>query len=468
MQVDQLRPMVPLLDCPRVATLPSHVDLLDRADVFPHISEQWNSDCFVFPAAWPRTRILPYPEPKRTATPSFEEISKVQTDAVYCTPENRQLWENSEPLLVVVNRYRRAKPAHSQPRTPRTTMVTMHANGLHKETFEPTLAHLIKTLGTDAQEIEEIWSLDLAHQGVSGLVNASKSNLEVHSWPDQGRDLLNFLLLYLPPATRNVIAGEDPSLSHGASALSSGSPAPRMLARQHLEDSALLRLDGSGAQLSGQQIRGRKILGLGHSVGGSGALIAATTLPSVFSSIVLIDPVVGPPSMFSPEALPANRKAWVARVSQTLARRDHWPSKDEAAKALIKNKMFFGRWAPETLDLYVRFGLTGGDRGTRLTSTKVSEAGIFCLPDPPLDTMEIFTRMPLVPADLPYHYIFADRHMGVVPESAMKDILSQISRHATSTRIKGASHLVVQEKPEALAVEIARLILGDGAATSRL
>ncbi len=64
-------------------------------------------------------------------------------------------------------------------------------------------------------------------------------------------------------------------------------------------------------------------------------------------------------------------------------------------------------------------------------------------------------RLQTVPPTLPAHFIFADKGRSVLQEDWIDHLLTRALPHATSTRVEGAGHLVVHEKPR----ETAHLIV---------
>lgn len=68
-----------------------------------------------------------------------------------------------------------------------------------------------------------------------------------------------------------------------------------------------------------------------------------------------------------------------------------------------------------------------------------------------------WTRLALLPASLPVHYLLADVGQSVLPEPSLDKLLSRVG-HSTSSRLAGAGHLLVQENPLGCAVEIAKLL----------
>jgi pimeloyl-ACP methyl ester carboxylesterase len=97
----------------------------------------------------------------------------------------------------------------------------------------------------------------------------------------------------------------------------------------------------------------KKIVGVGHSLGGVLTLYAALKEPERFSRIVLMDPTMLPPALL--------RKVWWMKkcglefrsdlVAGALRRRRHWDSL-EAALESFKTKALFQSWPTETVGDY--------------------------------------------------------------------------------------------------------------------
>lgn len=98
-------------------------------------------------------------------------------------------------------------------------------------------------------------------------------------------------------------------------------------------------------------------IGVGHSLGAVLTLIAAVRRPELFSMVVMIDPVILPPTYL-----------WVTRFLQlaglerrlplirgALKRRRTWPGREECL-AHLAAKTFFARWPAESLRAYVEAG----------------------------------------------------------------------------------------------------------------
>ncbi|CAG8582183.1 27604_t:CDS:10, partial [Racocetra persica] len=90
----------------------------------------------------------------------------------------------------------------------------------------------------------------------------------------------------------------------------------------------------------------KPIIGIGHSFGGASILMAETIRPGTFASILAIEPICNP--MFI--------KGFRLDNTTVKKRRDRWPDR-ETAHAGFSTNPFFQCWDPETLNLYVQYGL---------------------------------------------------------------------------------------------------------------
>jgi hypothetical protein len=112
------------------------------------------------------------------------------------------------------------------------------------------------------------------------------------SWVDNARDMLNFLVSYLPDSA----AARDLPV--------------------HL--SRLPPATASARQTSG--ITGRMLVGLGHSFGACSMTLATFHFPAILSSLILVDPilqdlgmVLGQTSFGSPAGAIKRRSRWPSR-----------------------------------------------------------------------------------------------------------------------------------------------------------
>lgn len=98
----------------------------------------------------------------------------------------------------------------------------------------------------------------------------------------------------------------------------------------------------------------RPIIGVGHSMGGCQLANLALLHPRLFQTLILLDPVIQRMVSLTGNVSPALSSAM---------RRDRWPSREEAAKSMLRNK-FYQAWDKRVFDRWIQFGLR--DLPTRL------------------------------------------------------------------------------------------------------
>ncbi|CAE6467964.1 unnamed protein product [Rhizoctonia solani] len=380
----------------------------------------WTCSTHIFRAAAPRESVPPSPA-ARAVTPAemtkaerlalaqakFDEISQLRGDIAM----GKTFPVNDAAMWTVANRY---APDKSRAGSRAVTVVLSHATGFHKEIWETTLRYLLSTPQGQAN-IDEIWSLDAANHGDSGLLN--KDNLgEIFEWSDHARDILNFLANYLPDKVETQVEGSLAQIS---------------------EQSTQQRLT--------QGFANRTIIGIGHSFGGCTLARMVIDSPKLFSSLILLDPVIYPSYAVRGPGIDALTKG-------ALVRRDHWPDR-ESAKAGLLNSPFFQAWHPDVLADYVKYGIVEDGQGVRLKCSGYQEAVTFGenarLP------CEVWELLPTMDERIPVKWIMDSTNARVTggPEFTQHTVWRRPA-NSTNVQIKGASHLIPHEAPEALAHEI--------------
>lgn len=201
--------------------------------------------------------------------------------------------ENQEDdLFLHVKQYIPLDQSNSQPGA--ITIIAAHANGFPKELYEPLWDDLSRVLRKQGLAIKGIWIADVAHQGMSGVLNEDKLGNDP-SWNDHPRDLLCMI-------------------NHFRKEMS------------------------------------RPLVGVGHSMGGNHLVKLAYIHPRLMTSLVLIDPVIQSAFSTAPDY------SGLASPRASAFRRDHWPSRVEAASSFKKSK-FYQSWDPRVLDLWIKYGL---------------------------------------------------------------------------------------------------------------
>ncbi|KAK1782197.1 Alpha/beta hydrolase family-domain-containing protein [Copromyces sp. CBS 386.78] len=200
---------------------------------------------------------------------------------------------NSQEEILYLSVKQYIPKSNPNPQPGDLTIIGAHANGFVKELYEPLWEDLVHALSTRGIKIRSIFIADAAWQGQSGLINESALGNDP-SWYDNARDLLCVV---------NALRREMP----------------------------------------------RPLVGIGHSFGGNTIVSLSLLHPRLFSSLVLLDPVIskfakrGPTYGFMP-------------MKQSAYRRDVWPSRKEAADGFRKNK-FYQTWDKRCVDVLIQHGL---------------------------------------------------------------------------------------------------------------
>jgi len=175
-------------------------------------------------------------------------------------------------------------------------------------------------------------------------------------------------------------------------------------------------------------------LGLGHSFGGTLTLAAESRQPGLYEKLVLIDPVVPPPSWLL-EARGGNENQMVERA---LRRRDRWASRQEA-RDLLSSKELFAEWTPRAYELYIEEALQETEDGeVKLKCAREVEAAVFGNSF----SLDLGKVLPRVAA--PVRLLWAAQ--GSFPLQIVRDVCSQLPSGELIEL--DAGHLMLMEKPD--------------------
>ncbi|KAL1692321.1 Alpha/beta hydrolase family-domain-containing protein [Schizophyllum commune] len=333
------------------------------------------------------------------------------------------------PLLNSLARFRR-NGGETQTK-PGLTLFFAHANGFNKETWYPALQHLVRNHAA-ADNIAEIWVWEAVHHGEAAVIN--RPGLQgFYTWRDNTRDILNFLLHFIPAEpTPGVL--------------------PTHLPRVYAAETAVRRSVG---------LQRRHVVAVGHSFSGCASALAALTPPNghkLIRSLVLVDPVIMKPQSEH------EKKGISGLTIAAVGRRARWASRDEAKQSFLASP-FFQRWDPAVLDAYVQGGLYEKDGGVELRMTPFDEALMFA---DSRTSPEVHKRLPSLTEDVEIRWIIpgpGQKEMGSSEETQVRVWLRP--KNSSNVRIQGAGHLIPQEKPESLACEIAAFVERKGAEVKR-
>jgi pimeloyl-ACP methyl ester carboxylesterase len=196
------------------------------------------------------------------------------------------------------------------------------------------------------------------------------------------------------------------------------------------------------------------IVGVGHSMGGDLTLWAAVSRPDLFRSVVLIDPVILPPTWL-----------WMVRVFRWLSlrrrlpmvqgalrRRSAWPCR-QACYDHYRGKRFFAQWSDASLWAYVEAGTRErAEGGVTLSYSPEWEAHIFATV--PVDIWRAVPKL-----RIPALVVRGERSNTFVQESQAR--MERLLPQARYVVIPDAGHLAPMERPEAVAVAILSFLKGE-------
>ncbi|EMF14811.1 alpha/beta-hydrolase [Sphaerulina musiva SO2202] len=203
------------------------------------------------------------------------------------------LHSEEDILHLAVNQYIPLNNPHPQPGD--VTIIAAHAVGYHKELYEPLWDELAAQARFRGWRIRSIWMADVAWHGESYQMNEELVG-NSPGWYDHSRDLANLI----------------------------------NLRREEMV---------------------RPIVGVGHSMGGNQITKLALDHPSLFTTLILLDPVI---QMKSAEIDPSSQVPSAAQAS--TFRRDHWPSREIAHASFLKSP-YYQTWDKRVLEKWVKFGL---------------------------------------------------------------------------------------------------------------
>ncbi|KAH9926152.1 Alpha/beta hydrolase family-domain-containing protein [Fomitopsis serialis] len=397
----------------------------------------WVLSTHIVPAALPRTTpdIPPVILPAWTADKGKwkEAVQKTADEIVGVRYKqwNGELKEpgSRKPLWVCLNRYRRRNLSQEE-EAKGVTLLFTHANGFPKEIWEPALLGLLeqRKASHSSYQIAEVWAWEAVNHGDSYLVN-EKNLGGIYDWQDNSRDVLQFLLRYLPSRA-------------------SSSELPTHLPR--LSDSIAHERRSRG-------FSERTMVGVGHSLGGGTLARAAIAEQALFTSLVLVDPIIRPYPSKGPLLGAATMKLTIGAIQ----RQSRWASRREAKEKFLSSP-FFAAWHPDVLDIYVECGLTEDPNGgVTLKMPGIHEALTFTEVMTTYDTWDLIDTLdPRIPLQwvlpgkdveksaqflAPVPYVGADGRRsdgGVRAQTAWRR-----PENANNVIIREAGHLIAQEAP---------------------
>ncbi|KAG0704156.1 hypothetical protein DFH29DRAFT_873941 [Suillus ampliporus] len=347
------------------------------------------------PAACPRLiPDIPLPVVPQFSTNASERRQEIQQLAAEIAERQERhaqgtlSGERSEkPLWNCVNRYAK----RVQDGRKGLTLFLAHANGFPKEIWETTLRYLLSS--PSAPLIDEVWSWEAVQHGDAALVNetnlsgiCSVEPLMLDDWVDNARDIAHFLLHYLP---------EDAS--------STALPTHLYLLPETISEYRMTK-----------GFLSRSLVAVGHSFGG-----CSSSCPK-------------------------------SQLSPRLQVDDVDPCPYKARALAVTASPFFGAWHPDTLQLYVTYGLCEDSQGgVKLKMSALHEALVF---SDHLGSNETWEVLEKVDERIELRWVVPGKpgDKGIMGEQATRVRVWRRPANSSNVVIHSAGHLIPHESPEEL------------------
>lgn len=187
----------------------------------------------------------------------------------------------------------------------------------------------------------------------------------------------------------------------------------------------------------------RPIIGVGHSLGASVTLMAATRKPELFSRLVLIDPACRPVAVDAQIATQDNYpypKSLVQKLTEsTRNRRNNWVT-PEQFRDFLNSRDVYRSFSASAIDNYVSAGLSKEAEDRYVLRFKPQwEAHNF------QKTPNIWPFLSIV--TVPTLFLYGEDSF-LYPPAKMTIIHDQLSSCVDVKPVVDAGHLAVQERPE--------------------
>jgi len=186
-------------------------------------------------------------------------------------------------------------------------------------------------------------------------------------------------------------------------------------------------------------------IGIGHSMGGHSLVAAAILQPTIFSALVLVDPVIFPPEYYRQQPPDAS---YIAR------RRSRWASAEEMFER-FRTRPPFSAWLPEALRNYCDFALLPDGDSFVLACPPQIEAAIYACCNAPENNLYAGMTGVMQPVTV--------LRAGTTATTAVLDLnasptgpnVAASFPHGRDVFLPGHNHYIPMEDPELVAAEVA-------------
>ncbi|KAJ7070751.1 Alpha/beta hydrolase fold-1 [Mycena amicta] len=240
------------------------------------------------------------------------------------------------------------------------TLLFLHAVSLHKETFQPVVAHLL----AHCSSIREVWSIENPNHGRSAHLN--QELLETSHY----KHYCMFASRIQSTAKTHFAAGSGLEYAQAV--------------RSFLASTS-----------HGVDFSTRQLVGLAHSGAVSSLMMLVDEREFKFDSLILLDSALLPPEF------PSTRVLSQMFANFAASKVDRWPTRRAAHQYLAAHPAFKG-WVPQALSLFVEYALHESGSEVVLSCTKEQEAAFYLSDDKkrPVDIFHHLTRTDQLPIHL--------------------------------------------------------------------
>jgi pimeloyl-ACP methyl ester carboxylesterase len=183
------------------------------------------------------------------------------------------------------------------------------------------------------------------------------------------------------------------------------------------------------------------MIGVGHSMGAVMTMLAAVKRPSLFSHLILIEPVFLPPQVVELSRSHPETFEQIPIIKNARKRRYQWPNR-QAAFDHFRGKKAFCYWPDQSLWDYVNYGMREDGDEVTLTYTREWEAHCYTLAAH--SGWEVFPQV-----QQPLLVIRGAESDALWPESWA--LLQQLQPQAQFKQFEDAGHMIVMERPSLMA-----------------
>ena len=182
------------------------------------------------------------------------------------------------------------------------------------------------------------------------------------------------------------------------------------------------------------------LIGIGHSLGGYALTWAASKASTrLFQSLLLLDPVILPPSLYT------DSTSELFNVDHILRRKNQWSSVEDMISRLEKRKPF-SKWPLETLRNYCMYAL---DENNKLVCASDGEASIYKLSAEPASNIYPLIEQSKFINDTPIHIVRASITHSTNPlelSPTASDLVKWFQK-GRDTSLENSTHFFPMEEP---------------------